>query len=282
MATGFPLPAKLLQRIGTLEGETPAIALCPDFELGSWRYKQLASHVFDWLPDVALRPKERQTLLYEPHKTLATSCRRLFDVSDPSKRGEIGEILLHAACRQEFGTAPFVARLFYKMRSNDSVTSVDVVHVLFNENSRSLELWLGEAKLYDDVQNARYRALESVRPLWDPEFLTEMKALVGPKIDEGAPYEKELAWLFEQETSLDQLIGRIVIPICIAADFDHTKNASARTPEYIARVIEELNAATEYLKERIPVNIRFAVIFIPLDDKERLETEVNEKVRSLL
>jgi hypothetical protein len=162
---GFPLPAKLLQRIVDLPGNHRTIALCPDFEIGSWRYKMLAEHVFDWLPDVALRPKERMALLYEPNKTLARSCRRLFDTEDPSKRGEIGEVLLHAVCRQEFGTTPFVARLFYKMRSNDSVTSIDVVHVFHNEEDKKLELWLGEAKLYDNVQSARYQAYNSIKPL---------------------------------------------------------------------------------------------------------------------
>jgi hypothetical protein len=176
-----------LHRIVDLPGVPRCVALCPDFENESWRYKALAAHLLDWLPDVALRPKEREALLYEPYKTLARSCRRLFDTDDPSKRGEVGEILLHAACRQEFGTAPFVARLFYKMRTNDSVTSVDIVHVLYNEHEKKLELWLGEAKLFDNVQTARYKALASVKPLWDPEFLGEMKALIGPKIDEAAP-----------------------------------------------------------------------------------------------
>jgi hypothetical protein len=182
----FPLPTKLLQRIVKIDR---GIALCPDFEFGSWRYKRLAEHLFDWLPDVALRPREREALLYEPNKTLAQCCRRVFDTDDASKRGEVGEILLHAICRQEFGTAPFVARLFYKMRTNDSVTSVDLVHVLYNDEKKNLELWLGEAKLYDDVQSARYAAYQSVKPLWDPEFLAEMKALIGPKIDEGAPFK---------------------------------------------------------------------------------------------
>jgi len=280
--TTLPLPTRLLHRIVDLPGHPRGIALCPDFAIGSWRYKILAEHLFDWLPDVALRPKERIALLHEPNKTLARSCRRLFDTEDPSKRGEVGEVLLHAACRQEFDTAPFVARLFYKMRTNDSVTSVDVVHVLYNEEERKLELWLGEAKLYDNVQAARYRALASVEPLWDPEFLVEMKALIGPKIDDDAPYAEELTWLFEEETSLDQIISRLVIPICIAADFDDTKEATGRTEAYIAAVTNELEAMKAYMQERIPAEVTFVVIFVPLDCKVKLEKAVNDRVRSYL
>ncbi len=167
------------------------------------------------------------------------------------------------------------------MRTNDSVTSVDVVHVVMNEENQ-LELWLGEAKLYDDVQAARYKALSSVEPLWNSEFLTEMKALIGPKIDEQAPYEKELAWLFEEETSLDQIISRIVIPICIAADFTDTKSAKQRTANYISSVSAELSAAKTYMSERIPVEVSFVVIFIPLDCKTKLETAINDRVKSYL
>lgn len=280
--SSLPLPTRLLTRLVELPGAPKCIALCPDFETGSWRHKRLAEHLFDWLPDVALRPAERLALLHEPNKTLARSCRRLFDTDDASKRGEVGEVLLHAACRQEFGTAPFVARLFYKMRSNDSVTSVDVVHVLYNEEDAKLELWLGEAKLYDDVQQARYKALSSVEPLWDPDFLTEMKALIGPKIEETAPYERELAWLFEEETSLDQIIQRIVVPICIAADFDATKSSASRTAEYIEAVEKELNATKQYLAARIPTEVAFVVIFVPLDCKLKLEQAVNARVQSYL
>jgi hypothetical protein len=168
------------------------------------------------------------------------------------------------------------------MRTNDSVTSVDVVHVLHSNETGKIELWLGEAKLYDDVQSARYRALTSVEPLWDSEFLVEMKALIGPKIDEEAPHEQELAWLFKEETSLDEIVSRLVIPICIAADFSETIEATTRSAEYIASVEKELMAAKSYMEDRIPVEVNFVVIFVPMDCKNKLEVAVNDRVKSYL
>ena len=221
-------------------------------------------------------------MLAEPHKTLAQACRRVFDVEDPDKRGEIGEIILHAACRQEYGTAPFVARLFYKMRSNDSVTSVDVAHVLKNADSGKLELWLGEAKLYKSMTQARSKALKSIKPLWEPEFLEEMKALIGPKIESDAGYAEELSWLFADETSLDQIIDRIVIPICIAADFDPTMKAASRDPAYLEVVKKELEKTDKYFDSRVPDSIRFVVILVPLDSKQKIENHFNAKVQSFL
>lgn len=236
----------------------------------------------DWLPDVAFRPKEKRALLYEPRKQLALACRRFFDVDDPEKRGEIGEVLLHVACRQEFGTTPFVARLFYKMRSNDSVTSVDMAHLLYDEESDDLELWLGEAKLYDSLDHAKARAIESVRGLWDAEFLAEMKALIGPKVEKSAPYAEKLNWLFADETSLDHLIDRIVIPICLAANYEPTAAAIKRTTSYINTVETELKALQKFIAERVPQHVTVVCIFVPMDCKEKLETEVNNQVQSYL
>ena len=276
------IPAKLLDRIHVIDEEPIAIAMCPDFEFGSWRYKQLAEHLFDWLPEVALRPKERERLLYEPNKLLSHAARRLFDTDDPSSRGELGEILIHAICRQEFSTTPFVARLFYKMRSNDSVTNVDIVHCLQNPETGTLELWLGEAKLYSDLSSAKYEAIKSIEPLWDPEFLAEMKALIGPKLEPGMEMSDELAWLFLDETSLDKIVDRLVIPICIACDMDETKTATTRTQEYTDKIATDLAKLRKYIQDRVPTTIRFVCIFVPMDDKEKLENSVNLKVQAFL
>jgi hypothetical protein len=52
--------------------------------------------------------------------------------------------------------------------------------------------------------------------------------------------------------------------------------------EYIAAVSSELEAAKKYMEERVPVEVDFVVIFVPLDCKEKLETAVNERVQSYL
>lgn len=277
----FPIPSPLLQRVVELAGGPTAIALCPDFELGKWRDKALINHLWDWLPEVALQPAERQALLYEPHKQLTRAAQRMFKNADPSKRGEVGEILLHAVCRQEFSTLPILARLFFKMRSNDQITGVDVVHLTYDKRLDRLDLWLGEAKLYEDVKEAKYKAYSSIQGLWNAEFLEEMKCLVGPKIERSAPYAERLAWLFEEETSLDQIIDNLVIPICICADFEATANTNKRTTSYLEQVEAELSTIRRYFQARVPVNVRFVCIFVPLDSKKKLERRMKAKVASL-
>jgi hypothetical protein len=276
----FNRPKALLARVVELEGDPIGIALCPDFENTQWRHKALVEHLFDWLPETALRADERLALRDEPNKLLARAAIRVFKETDPSKRGELGEIILHAVCRQEFGTLPVIPRLFYKMRSNDQVTGVDVVHLTYDDTTDQLDLWLGEAKLYDNLRGAKYSALTSVKGLWDALNLAEMKALVGPKIEPTAPYAEKLRWLFEEETSLDQIVDRIVIPICLAVDFDPTKKASDRSLIYLEEVKAALTDVREYYKKRIPKDVRFVCIFVPLDDKAKLEERMLKKLES--
>jgi hypothetical protein len=145
-----------------------------------------------------------------------------------------------------------------------------------------LELWLGEAKLYDSLGAAKTRAIASIQGLWDPDFLAEMKALIGPKVERSVPYAEKLNWLFADETSLDQLIERIVIPVCLAADYAPTKMAEKRDQEYVDKVTTELASLRDYLQARVPINVTIVCIFIPLDCKHKLETEVNRQVRSFL
>lgn len=278
----FPLPSPLLVRIAATSDEPLGIALCPDFEANQWRYGSLASHILDWLPEVALTPKERQATFHEPAKQLGRAAQRFFDVKDPSKRGEIGEVLLHAACRQEFNSYPLIARLFFKMRSNDSVTGVDVAHVVFHAEEGELELWLGEAKLYKDLNDAKSAALKSVLPMLEIGHLRELKALIGPKIDGDFKLTEKLEWLFSEEASLDQIVDRLVIPICIACDHQATVDSKKRDDPYLKGIEENLREIRDYFKNRVPANTDFVCIFIPMDSKSKLEQRVNEKIQALL
>jgi hypothetical protein len=77
-------------------------------------------------------------------------------------------------------------------------------------------------------------------------------------------------------------VSRLVIPICIAADFAGTVEATERTAEYIASVEDELEATKAYLQERVPARVSFVVILVPMDSKEKLEKAVNDRVKAYL
>src|SRR5689334_21312618 len=109
-------------------GPVRGIVCCAGYELGKWRKTRLAKHLIDWLPDCALTPEEKAAVEpLKPYRTLEAAARRFFKTDAKGPRGELGELLIHAICVQVFATRQFVARLYYKMRTNDFVTGFDVV-----------------------------------------------------------------------------------------------------------------------------------------------------------
>jgi hypothetical protein len=132
------------------------IGLCAGYEAGSWRAQQLVSHMMEWLPDFALTYEERRSFgTQNAVRRMRKAAHTIYKTEKFAKRGEFGELLLHIAIRQIFNTVPAISKIYYKDSSNDTVKGFDAVHVVVSEGS--LELWLGEAKFYDNVTQSRNR-----------------------------------------------------------------------------------------------------------------------------
>src|SRR4051812_15581790 len=99
------------------------------------------------------------------------AARRVYESDHYRKRGEFGELLLHAALRSHFNSESAVSKLFYKTGDNDTVKGFDCVHVVANEETNGLELWLGEAKFYADVADAMQKAIASLEELTETQRL---------------------------------------------------------------------------------------------------------------
>jgi len=127
--------------------------LCAGYERGKWRDRQLADHVLEWLPEFALSSAECDKM---GHSNAVAFIRRAAKVVYGSEkfknRGEFGELFLHIAVRQVFNSLPAISKIYYKTSNNDTVKGFDAVHVVGPPND--LELWIGEAKFYDDISRA--------------------------------------------------------------------------------------------------------------------------------
>lgn len=76
----------------------------------------------------------------------------VYDTKKFKKRGEFGELLLHAIVRQVHKSIPAISKIYYKTANTDTVKGFDAVHVVGPPNH--MELWLGEAKFYNDIGGA--------------------------------------------------------------------------------------------------------------------------------
>lgn len=206
---------------------------------------------------------------------------RVYTSEKYKKRGEAGEITLHAVCRDYFETTPISNRVFYKSASNDVVKAFDMVHARFPE-AGGVELWLGESKLYQDTMDAITEALKSVTEHLEQGFLKEQKLILGPQIPKTTPRYDELIELFEPQTSLDKFISSGVFVIGVLSNSKACAAATQVTPAYKAALEKEFAAISGRLaKAGLTKTIRVVLIYVPLADKNGFVTAFDRKLKGL-
>ncbi|MFG1287487.1 HamA C-terminal domain-containing protein [Xanthobacter versatilis] len=276
------LPDPFLQSLFAPSVELDPITLCAGFDGGKWRCEQLANHLTEWVLEFSLRAAERN--LIPPGKIVATvreAAARVFE-RDAQSRGEAGEILLHAACRQEFSTKQLVARIYYKSSVDQQVHGFDCVH--FRETALGeVQLWLGESKLYKSVDDAIAKARASIKSHLDRGFLKSQKLLILPKIvDENAEFASKVQHLFHANTPLDDFLSAMVVPVLIACDSEAVGTAAKSTPQYLANVQAEMLDVSKRVRQGSPFSeIRIQPIYVPLRSKEDLRVAFGVALKGL-
>jgi hypothetical protein len=275
-------PKRLLTRLYLDESGKPELdCYCAGFELQSWRCVALADHLMEWIADYALKEDELLVNHGNMYIRLKEAAARIYSSDKYKHRGEIGEIILHAICRDYFNTIPFAPRVFYLTSSNDVVKSFDMVHVRYLA-AKSFELWLGEAKFYKDGQEAILDAIASVNAHIQQGFLKREKLLLGPQISKSIPHYHEIREIFSVQTSLDELFTTAVFPVCIASNCKTTAVGTAIGGAYTESIKSELVA----LAKRVTISgltqkIRIKLIYVPLGSKETLADAFDSKLKAL-
>lgn len=276
-------PARLLTQLTLDWSQNPGVsAHCAGFELQAWRCEPFADHLMEWIADYALPEEELRVTHTNMYIRLKEAAARIYSSSNYAKRGEIGEIALHAICRDFFGTVPFAPRVFYLTSSNDVVKSFDMVHVRYvSEND--FELWLGEAKFFKDADAAIKSAIASVETHIDQGFLHREKLILGPQVSKDVPHYQEIRELLSVQTSLDKLFQSAVFPICIASDSVAASTGASHSPAYAAEVLQELSALEARVSASgLPQKIKIVLIYVPLGSKEALASAFDTRLKGLV
>lgn len=275
-------PKRFLERLYFQEGGNPINGICcAGFELKAWRCVPFAEHLIEWLPEYALPEEELAVTHGNMYVKLKQASIRVYSSEKYKKRGEAGEIALHAICRDYFGTLPISNRVFYKSTSNDVIKAFDMVHARFPD-AGGVELWLGESKLYMNTKDAVTEALKSVVEHLERGFLKEQKLILGPQIPKTTPRYDELMQLFEPQTSLDKFISSGVFVIGILSSSAACGAATDITPEYKAELMKEFAEIRGRLaKSRLTQKVRVVLIYVPLADKDGFVTAFDTKLKGL-
>lgn len=274
-------PKTLLTEVSYEDASEPlAAAYCAGFELKAWRCNQLADHFIEWLADYALKEDELRVDHSNMYVKLRQAAARIYNSEKYKKRGEVGEIALHAICREFFDTIPIAPRVFYLTSSNEVVKSFDLVHVRYIDDNP--ELWLGEAKFFEDRGKAVLSAIKSVREHIDQGFLHNEKLILGPQISRNIPRYEEIRDLLSSEKSLDSLFASAVFPICIASDSDVTCIAEAIDDSYCEGIRKEAEGLAQSIEESgLLSTIRIVLIYLPLGSKTQLAEAFDLRLKGL-
>lgn len=273
-------PERFLERIVFQNSQNPSGSVCcAGYELETWRCRQFANHLVEWLPDYALVEEELNISHGNMYVKMQQAAVRVYTSEKYKKRGEVGEISIHAICRDYFGTIPISPRVFYKSASNDPVKAFDMVHARLRR--KGVELWLGESKLFANAQRAVAEAIRSVKLHLEQGFLSNQKLLLGPQIPKTTPRYSEIMDLFKSQTSLDHFLASAVFVIGILCDSSALKSNKALSDAYRAEVAAELNEISEKIKASgLTTKLRFLVLYVPLADKEALVNEFDRRLKA--
>lgn len=255
---------------------------CAGFELNTWRSSPFAYHLVEWLPDYALPEEELQTTNHaNAFVKLRQAALRVYTSEKYKKRGEAGEIALHAVCRDFFDTIPISPRVFYKSTSNDVIKSFDLVHARFPAG-KPFEIWLGESKLYGDPTGAITDAISSIKNHIDQGFLTNQKLLLGPQIPKTTPHYDEIVQVFKTQTSIDKFLASAVFVVGIACESAAAKTAKSATSDYVTKTTNELQyLAKRLLSSGLCAKLRLVLVYIPLASKKDLIDSFDGRLKGL-
>jgi Cap4 SAVED domain len=199
---------------------TPSVTgLCVGYERGEWRASQFANHIIEWLPEFALK-HSKLTDMHSGNavQLLRNAAKRVYESEKFKNRGEFGELFLHAAIRQVFNSQPAISKIFYKSARNEPMKGFDAVHVVGPPGN--LELWLGEAKFYTDIEDAINKVVTELRDHTETDYLRDEFLLIKGKIDPSWPHAQALEKLLEENTSLDEVFQRACIAVLLTYDSD--------------------------------------------------------------
>ena len=275
-------PARFLVDLATKTyGKLASSIYCAGFESGKWRCSQLAFHLAEWLPDYALLEEELRVNHANMLLKLNQAAIRVYTSPKYEKRGEAGEIALHAICRDYFKTMPISPRVFYKSASNDVIKAFDMVHARLTANE-PVELWLGESKLWEEGKSAIADAISSVRKHIDAGFLANEKIILGPQIPKGTPRYEEILSLFHKSTSLDAFLKSAVFVVGILCDSESVNSAQEHDAKYISGVEAEMEKLAASLnKSGLPAALRMLLVYVPIASKASLVAAFDSRLKGL-
>jgi len=267
-----------------------------DFADGCWRFPRFQKFIWDNIVDTALSSTERNALANQSLSLLAEAAKklRLTDSEDDIGKGsELAEIVLYGIMKHHYGALPVIPKIFYKQNNQDNAKGADSVHIVVNGNDFSI--WMGEAKFYNDIKDARLASIvESVGNALQTDKLEKENSIVTNLNDLDLLIGDEtlrasIRSCLRSGASIDNLKSRLHVPILMLHECTITKACTRLTTAYKDEVIAYHKArAQSYFKKQVEElktrvflyeEIAFHLILFPVPEKKKIVDSFLDNVR---
>lgn len=252
------------------------------YECHEWQYESFAAFLFDWLVEFATSFSDLQKLTHGNLMRMVTqAANTVYNTDKYRKRGEFGELLLHAILRELFDTEPAVSKLFYKSAVNDTVKGFDAVHVR-RGHTGDIELWLGEVKFYKSIDEAIKSVTGEIAEHLTASKMREEFMCVGRLVNPNWEFSEFVNKLFNRNTSLDDIFHAVCIPVLLTYESDVVRDAKEVSDNFIGLLKKEFLRIQTSFKNKVPkAKVKIHLILLPLKSKEKLVSILNEKLKGL-
>ena len=250
------------------------------FDGGIWRYEDFADYLFEWLPEFALNFSDLQSVNgATAMRFIKRAAKTVYNTPKYSKRGEFGELILHALIREMFNSQPAISKIHYKSSANDTVKGFDAVHVVDNKNE--LELWLGEVKFYKNINNAIFDIVQELNVHSDRDYLRNEFLLIEGKIDNKWEHADKFREMISKRKPLDAIFKKLCIPVLLTYESPVIAEHSSVSEEFCEEIEKELmkHYSSFSNKKLPPINIH--LFLLPLDSKKKLLDILHDKLEGL-
>jgi Cap4 SAVED domain len=254
--------------------------VCAGYESGKWRADQLSRHLMDWLPEFSLSYSERESI---NHTNLVSQLRKaaqiVYDTDKYDRRGEFGELILHALMRETIGTQSAISKIYFKDAVNNTVKGFDAVHVLATETA--LELWLGEVKFYKDIGQAIKDVVPELEAHFQDDYLKKEFVLIANKLDPNWDGTQKVKDLLHRNRSLDEVVTAVVVPVLLTYDSATVKNFSQASQQYKAALETELAAIHQkFVTKNKVTKVRIELFLFPMASKDDLLDQLHKRLKA--
>ncbi|HEX5308685.1 MAG TPA: DUF1837 domain-containing protein [Solirubrobacteraceae bacterium] len=276
-------PDPLLEvRVHLCDVVPTARGLCTGYDRKVWRNDALADYLFEYLPDFALRYQELGPAGHDVWvPKLREAAKSVYTTDKFKRRGEFGELLLHAVIRELWETEPAVSKLYYKDGPNETVKGFDAVHVVLVPGN-PLELLLGEVKFYRSIDKAMTDVAKELRDHFDnDEWLRSEFVAVTRKIDDTWPHAGELRELLHRRRTINDILGRVRVPVLLTYESPCVAKYDECHDMYCADLTAEVaDLQQRFAGRNLPADVVIDLLLVPLERKANLVKALEARLKA--